>query len=778
MITSLLTNTKNSENIKKANHNVNCLCHLDENFSREKFNMKSFYNIRQNKYNNHVLYDNNIFSEKNNNSKSSEEFYYLNKLSTYQNDSKSKKEEDKSKYMKYLKYKKINENNNQNISKNYHSYENKKNEDGIKYNIRNICKNNDTNNANLKYIKLNHNASNTPKINKNKGYIEHKITGKLNIEKEELSKTYHYKNKTNYEYREIKDMKRVKNYQLINNFNKKENIFNNSQKILLNNKNFNNNQVEKNDINLRNSLTLINNKNINSNIQNNENKYINNNSYKLSSTNQNIKKYSNANIQLPKNYIKNKDSLIKFENSYQHSRNINNLNRVAAIKKENNYKLIKNNIGGTPEKSNKLNNQVYHDYPKRNDYLKKYDTDRDYINTSRYNSSEFKETSTDVKTLKNNNNIVKKKLSPKIRINKELDLLTKKNYIKNFNHEKKNSDLNNYNTINTEKIYLKNNEKYDINHIFKINNNNNHNMREFKGNKNEKNAELNNNLNLKNNSKGKFNNKSIILNTNKKVNYINNIKSDEKQNNSLKNIYYFKNLDNDSNKYNFSNTDVKELNKKLFNKNYEKNKINNYIIKNNNKNNILPSKEIQKSKKKIYKKCRSLEKEKNEKINKKLKINHHRKSLTKSKSRRKHSKCIKYIDNLKIFKFSETGYNINNNNESSTNCTKNSNLGNKYRKYMIKSRKSQSKKKKNINSFNLQYKTYEEDIKIKNKKLNDLCKYLKPQISCRITLSKKNNVHIKGITRYFKINYYCSENLRNDYDADSEDTSEYYNNIF
>ena len=173
-----------------------------------------------------------------------------------------------------------------------------------------------------------------------------------------------------------------------------------------------------------------------------------------------------------------------------------------------------------------------------------------------------------------------------------------------------------------------------------------------------------------------------------------------------------------------------------------------------------------------------MEKEKNEKINKKLKINHHRKSLTKSKSRRKHSKCIKYIDNLKIFKFSETGYNINNNNESSTNYTKNCNLGNKYRKYMIKSRKSQSKKKKNINSFNLQYKTYEEDIKIKNKKLNDLCKYLKPQISCRITLSKKNNVHIKGITRYFKINYYCSENLRNDYDADSEDTSEYYNNIF
>ena len=55
---------------------------------------------------------------------------------------------------------------------------------------------------------------------------------------------------------------------------------------------------------------------------------------------------------------------------------------------------------------------------------------------------------------------------------------------------------------------------------------------------------------------------------------------------------------------------------------------------------------------------------------------------------------------------------------------------------------------------------------------------LKPQISVRITLSKRNNVNIIGLLRYFKVNYFCSENLRNNYDIDSEDTSEYYNAKF
>ena len=35
-----------------------------------------------------------------------------------------------------------------------------------------------------------------------------------------------------------------------------------------------------------------------------------------------------------------------------------------------------------------------------------------------------------------------------------------------------------------------------------------------------------------------------------------------------------------------------------------------------------------------------------------------------------------------------------------------------------------------------------------------------------------------GLLRYFKVNYITSENLRNKYDFDSEDTSEYYNSKF
>ena len=183
----------------------------------------------------------------------------------------------------------------------------------------------------------------------------------------------------------------------------------------------------------------------------------------------------------------------------------------------------------------------------------------------------------------------------------------------------------------------------------------------------------------------------------------------------------------------------------------------------------------------IRKQYKSLEKkDEKEYINKKLFHKSNRiktKTKTKSKSKaKKHSKCIKYLDNLKIYKFSDTGYNINN--DSSTANTKTNNEETKYRKYILKAIRSSSKKKKNINSFNLQYKTFEEDFRINDIKVKEQCKYLKPNISCRITLSKKNNVHIVGILRYFKVNYYYSENLRCEYDLDSEDTSEYYNNKF
>ena len=75
-------------------------------------------------------------------------------------------------------------------------------------------------------------------------------------------------------------------------------------------------------------------------------------------------------------------------------------------------------------------------------------------------------------------------------------------------------------------------------------------------------------------------------------------------------------------------------------------------------------------------------------------------------------------------------------------------------------------------------KTFEEDFKINQNNINEKYQNLKPQISVRITLSKKNNVNITGIIRYFKVNYFCSENLRNKYDFDSEDSSEFYNAKF
>ena len=181
----------------------------------------------------------------------------------------------------------------------------------------------------------------------------------------------------------------------------------------------------------------------------------------------------------------------------------------------------------------------------------------------------------------------------------------------------------------------------------------------------------------------------------------------------------------------------------------------------------------------INKKCKSLEK--NDKLKEKEKesdltrsINEINRSRSKTKSKvKKHSNQVKYLDKLKIFKYSETNFYY----DSTTNCS-NENNDYKYKRYALISNKNHNKKKKDINSFNLNYKTFEEDFKINQNIINEKYKNLKPQISVRITLSKKNNVNITGILRYYKVNYFCSENLRNKYDVDSEDTSEYYNSKF
>ena len=68
--------------------------------------------------------------------------------------------------------------------------------------------------------------------------------------------------------------------------------------------------------------------------------------------------------------------------------------------------------------------------------------------------------------------------------------------------------------------------------------------------------------------------------------------------------------------------------------------------------------------------------------------------------------------------------------------------------------------KKLMTLKNLNYKTFEEDfpLKLKNYKRYKYTKYLKPQISVRITLFNIEKLERK---RYFHVNFFYSENIRN-----------------
>lgn len=459
-------------------------------------------------------------------------------------------------------------------------------------------------------------------------------------------------------------------------------------------------------------------------------------------------------------------------------KNINHYKRRNEKENKENINLIRNYFTNTPTgETTKIGKQPLGKYKKRNEnnytikknYFNSNDTDKDYINTSRYNSSAFKETSTDIKSNKYQNNVniyINNVIYPKylnIKPKNETINLIKKDFLKAFNHEKQKSFCNNI--TNGESIYKTKEEQ---------------NNSENQYHKNNKNANNNNPKTTR-----KSSNQLESINT---INN-NNIKLGQRPKNFNLSYKYIKNNDNNSNKSNLIKAEYRGPHKKLstnecenkeslynnrFNNRFKINDLNNKI-----KNTI--SKEKKNAKEIIRKQYKSLErKDEKEYINKKFFNKGNRiktKTKTKSKSKaKKHSKCIKYLDNLKIYKFSETGYNINN--DSSTANTKNNKEETKYRKYILKAIRSSSKKKKSINSFNLQYKTFEEDFRINDIKVKEQCKYLKPNISCRITLSKKNNVHIVGILRYFKVNYYYSENLRCEYDLDSEDTSEYYNNKF
>jgi hypothetical protein len=360
----------------------------------------------------------------------------------------------------------------------------------------------------------------------------------------------------------------------------------------------------------------------------------------------------------------------------------------------------------------------------------------------------------------------------------------------NINKSKK--DFNSIHIMNkTDKIISKQNSKYEINNIFNNIDNNDIN-KPLSSNiiKNETNIQnvykINNKL-IKINSKENISSSFHLKNRNIKILKEENNKekpekkmidfNNNKKSNKIKHINNYEIKDNKNNNININ------LNKKR-----QKQKIpllnNNTIdsIKNNN-NPFNKRKDLTEDKNKlkdiIKKKCRSSEKSDNDtknNINKKCVeevAKHASRSKTKSKAK-KHSKRVKYLDKLKHFKYSETNYNIYY--DSSTNCSNNNTF--KYKKYALKATRSNSKKKKNIKYFNLNYKSFEEDFKIDENNINSKYQCLKPQIAVRITLSKRNNVKIVGLLRYFKVNYFCSENLRNNYDIDSEDTSEYYNAKF
>jgi hypothetical protein len=122
--------------------------------------------------------------------------------------------------------------------------------------------------------------------------------------------------------------------------------------------------------------------------------------------------------------------------------------------------------------------------------------------------------------------------------------------------------------------------------------------------------------------------------------------------------------------------------------------LSNSKIKNSNNSNIFNkfsnnNKEEIKSEK-IKKICRSSEKsyKKDKKSKKSLLNSASRRSRTKSKAK-KHSNKIKYIDKLKIFKYSDANFNYT----TSTNSSKDNNAL-KYKRLALRTNRIQSKKKK------------------------------------------------------------------------------------
>lgn len=766
MINSFLTKSKIMPNHTKFT-NINSICQRERKYNNGNYDAHILRNIRQKK----ITHNHKFFT--NNEEKIKKKLNDLSKINSnnniresYQSKSRPKNGESQ-----------LNNQNRKSFKTNNHNYYNINSFDEIDKNCTQNYNHNtfDVNN-NLNNIKLLDNEICTPRIHeRTKCFLYQKNYN-------DLSKTLNtFKNRENYGYREIKDVKK-NNYTQIKkkciNTDRKQNAakLNNNFYINISNNNSFRNSVRNNNNdstlknNIKNNIVVTKSTNINQNINKVIDDKLNKNEYS-----KNTRKYSYVNFKTDisssyNNALDNKDIKEKKDNKICYkNRNFNKsllMNKVHFYKnlKEENRHSINNN-------SNSRANYIKRSTIEANNKEK----GKKILTQNRFFSGDLKDVMKISNNRKNQIIIETKQYSP---IKKQKTLV--------INEHMKHNSLSNTKIDSIEKDKIKTKQilkNLDKNTFVKRPSTSRLISRSGKNNEiqmlNEKKITE---KNIKVNSVGKKRKtiviktvKSKIINTDiikdKMDKLKEQINSINIRNQNLNNLNNLDSLKKYKKEYKTSTYSVDDIN--------DQKALSNSKIKNSNNSNIFiklsnNNKEELKSEK-IKKFCRSSEKSYKKKKNTKSSLldSASRRSRTKSKAK-KHSNKIKYIDKLKIFKYPDANFNYT----TSTNSSKDNNAL-KYKRLALRTNRIQSKKKKNINSLNLNYKSFEEDFKVQyNLKDDNKCQNLKPQISCRITLTKKNNVNIIGILRYFKVNYITSENLRNKYDIDSEDTSEYYNSKF
>lgn len=768
MINSFLTKSKILPNHTKFT-NINGFCQRERKYNNGNYDAHILRNIRQKK----ITHNHKFFT--NNEEKIKKKLNDLSKINSNSNIRDSYQSKSKPKNGEIQ----LNNQIRKSFKTNNHNYYNINSFDAIDKNCpQNYSRNTyDITTNNLNNIKLLDNEICTPRIHeRTKCFLYQKNYN-------DLSKTLNtFKNRENYGYREIKDVKK-NNYTQIKkkciNTDRKENNskLNNNFYINISNNNSFRNSVRNNnnDSTIRNNtksnIVVTKSTNINQNINKIIDDKLNKNEYS-----QNKRKFSyinfktdisssNNNAQDKKDIKEKKDNKICYKNrNFNKSLLMNKVHFYRNLKEENRHSINNN--------SNSRANYIKRSTIEANSKEK----GKKIITQNRFFSGDLKDVIKITNNRKNQIIIETKQYSP---IKKQKTIV--------INEHMKHNSLSNTKTDSIEK------DKYKTKQLLKNLDKNTFVKRPSttrlinKSGKNNEVPMLNekkiNEKNIKVNSVGKKRKTIVIKTVKSKI-----IKTDiikdkmdklKEQMNSLnirnQNLNSLTSLKKYKKEYKTSTytNDVDDIN--------DQKTLSNSKIKNSNNSNIFNklssnNKEILKSEK-IKKFSRSSEKsyKKSKKSKQSLLDSASRRSRTKSKAK-KHSNKIKYIDKLKIFKYPDTNFNYT----TSTNSSKDNNAL-KYKRLALRTNRIQSKKKKNINSLNLNYKSFEEDFKVQYDLKNDNnCKNLnlKPQISCRITLTKKNNVNIIGLLRYFKVNYITSENLRNKYDIDSEDTSEYYNSKF